>query len=345
MATVDTEPRLRLFAAPAAETPLADFLTGVYAVQNANLAGGSAASLEDYQTQVRNLEHYFAALLREAQQSARPLVLGDVSDALVAGAMKWQRDRGRAPETANKLRAAVVALVNFAIDELELPLRRLRVKKFKAPRHKPRCWLPDEVLRILSAAQKLPGQVGPVAAGKWFYALELFILNTGTRISAAMNAPTAGLDLAGGWITIPAAVQKHDADEVFDLLPITIAALKAIDPFRNAKIFGDWPFDQQTRQWPTLNRWQRRVLVGAGLFAAAGDVTRKDLFHKLRRSFATHVAAKGGKQLARVMLGHSHESVTDRYLDERLLDRPRMADLLQDLLRPKIDEPQRRLFD
>jgi integrase len=339
-------PVLRLHVETTTETPVIDFLREVYAIQNSEIAGGSQASLDDLVTQVRNLQRYLNELLTSAQQPPRDLLLLDLTDPLVAGAMKWQTNNGNAPNTANKLRAAVVALVNFAIDVLELPLRRLRTRKFPVPKRKPRCWLPDEVLRILAAAQRMPGKIGDVPAGAWFFALELFILNTGTRISAAMNTPTVGLDLDGGWITIPAEVQKHDSDETFDLLPITIAALKAIRPQRHKRIFDDWPFDRAQRQWPTLNRWQKRIIVAAGLRPSLAEVTEKDLFHKLRRSFATFVAAKAGKQVARIMLGHSHESVTDLYLDERMTnDRPRLADLLIELQKTPVLDGQRRLFD
>ena len=333
---------LRLLVPPSIETEVLDFLKGHYELHR--LSDGSQATLEDYVTQVNNLQHYLDELLAHAAQPPRKLVLSDLTDTLIVGGMKWQLARNRSPETANKLRCAMVAISNFAIDELELPLKRLKVKKFKVPKRRPQCWLPDEVLKILAAAQRVRGDVGSVPAARFFFALELFILNTGTRISAVMETPSAGLDLEGGWVSIPAEVQKHDSDEVFDLLPITVAALRALAPHRNASSFDDWPFDRITRQWPTLNRWQKRIIVDSGLRPSVAEVSEKDLFHKLRRSFATFVAAKGGTHLARVMLGHSHESVTKRYLDDRMMNRPRLGDLLTEFARVEMLDRQRRLF-
>lgn len=345
-ATALAAPVLRLHAQATGETPVLSFLKNIYAIQNTELAGGSEASLDDLVTQVNNLQRYLNELLSSAHQPTRELLLLDLTDPLIAGAMRWQRTNGRAPDTANKLRGAAVALLNFAIDVQELPLRRLKVKKFPVPKRKPRCWLPDEVLRILAAARRVSGSIGDVPAGAWWFALELFILNTGTRISAAMNTPTSGLDLDGGWLTIPAEVQKHDSDETFDLLPITIAALKAIGPGRNKRIFDDWPFDRKQRQWPTLNRWQKRIIVQAGLRPTAAEVTKKDLFHKLRRSFATFVAAKAGRQVAKLFLGHSHESVTALYVDERMTnERPRLSDLLVEFSQSPALDNQKRLFE
>jgi integrase len=206
--------------------------------------------------------------------------------------------------------------------------------------------MPDEVLKILAAAKHQPGMVGRVRAGDFFYALELFILNTGTRISAAMLTPTAGLDLDAGVVLIPAEIQKHNSDEYFDLLPCTVAALKVIRSGRNQRLFDDWPYDRKKRQWPTLNRYQKRILVNAGLFATTRDVTRKDMFHKLRRSFATFVNARGGQHLAQEMLGHSHQNVTKLYIDPRMRSRTKVTELLGEFLPPP-DPPdkQRRLFD
>ncbi len=338
---------LRLHVPASLETELLDFVQRIYATQNANLAGGSPASLEDYHTQVRNLQHYFDELAAAGQQPSRPLVLADLSDALIAGCMKWLKDRGRAPETANKLRSSMVAIVNFLIEQ-DLPLRPCKVKKFKVPKRTPRAWLPDEVLRILTAARDFQGvddvhTLDGTPAGRWFLALELFILNTGTRISAAMNTPTEGLDLEKGWVMIPADVQKHDSDEEFDLLPATVAALRAIQPGRYRRIFDAWPYDRRGRQWPTLNRWQRKILLAAGLPA-----TKKDMFHKLRRSFATFIAAAGGMDLAREYCGHSHQSVTDRYVDPRVAgQRPRISELFKGLQLDVVQTPdrQKRLFE
>lgn len=334
---------IRLHVPASPEIALLEFVRGVYAIQNGRLARGSAASLEDYVTQVNNLQAYVTELLSADEQ--RPLVLGDLTDPLVAGCMKWLLSRGRASETCNKLRAAMVAIVNFAIDELDIPHKRLRVKKFKVSKRKPQCWLPDEVLQILSAARRMPGMVGEVPARDWFLALELFILNTGTRISAAMATPSACLDLDGGWVTIPAAVQKHDCDEVSDLHPCTVAALRALHPERLKNIFDDWPYDRNIRQWRTLNRRQKDILVTAGLFRQSAAVTKRDLFHKLRRTFATFVAMSAGKDVARELLGHSHQSVTDRYLDPRMLRKTRVSDHLAAILKTPPDDRQGLLFE
>jgi integrase len=335
---------LRLHVPDSPDVGLLEFVRGTYALQNSRLASGSAASLEDYVTQVNNLQTYVNELLASEEQ--RPLVLSDLNDPLVAGCMKWLLSRGRANETCNKLRAATVAIVNFSIDELDMSLKRLRVKKFKVSKRKPQCWLPEEVLQILSAARRMPGKVGAVPAGDWFLALELFILNTGTRISAAMATPSACLDLEGGWVTIPASVQKHDSDEVFDLLPCTVAALRALHPARLTNIFDDWPYDRNIRQWRTLNRRQKEILVAAGLFPKTAAVTKRDLFHKLRRSFATFIAMSAGKDVSRDLMGHSHQSVTDRYLDPRMLRKTRVSDHLAGFLQPPTPpDPQKRLFD
>lgn len=76
--------------------------------------------------------------------------------------------------------------------------------------------------------------------------------------------------------------------------------------------------------------------------------TGKDMFHKLRRSFATFIAAAGGMDLARAYCGHSHQSVTGRYVDPRFAgQRPRIAELFKDLQLDVVATPdrQKRLFE
>lgn len=338
-------PVLSIVRPPAPE--LAVFLNRTYALENTDVASGSEATLDDYRVQVRKLQKYFDQLCKEQGEVARPVTLDDINDSLLAGCMAWMKSSGAESTTCNKLRRTIRAIHNFAINEKDLPFRPLRVKKYRELTKKPRAWRPEQVGRLLEAARTMPGFVGSVPAGRWHYAHIMFLLNTGSRITASMQTPSAGLDLENGWVTVPAEVQKHKDDEVFDLLPETIEALRAIQPHRHKRIFDDWPFDRRIRQWPTLNRRLKRMLVAAGLFPSVKEIPKRvELFHKLRRCFGTFIAIKGGKRASQEMLGHSHESVTKAYLDpSQVQDRPRCRELLADMIIAPRDDRQRRLFD
>lgn len=316
---------------------LLSFLLEIYAKENPRLAGGSPATLLDYRSQVSNLQRYFDAQQVAAGQPIRPIMLGDITDHLLAGAMSYTLQT-RSAETANKLRRSILALHKFAVIEKGFPARLLRVKKLKVPKRKPKAWLVTEVNAILSAAARLEGHVGPIPAGDWFTALLLFVFNTGTRISATMNVPTSELDLATGWVYVPAEIQKDREESGFDLLPITVAALAKLQAHERGlrRIFDDWPLDRKSRGWRALTRRLKMILVSAGLFETIKQVPRRDLFHKWRRCFASNVAAKAGAAVAQDFLGHSAPGVTAAYLDERLIARPRLNDILT---APTIDKP------
>lgn len=318
------------------DADLIDFVGQVYGRENPRVSGGSATTLDDYRTQVANLQAYFSLHCQAAGQPVRAVRLSDLTDSLLAGAMGWMISppKSLSVETANKLRRSIVAFQRFAVMERDFPAKLLRVKKMKVPKRRPKAWPIADINRILTAASRLEGHVGPTPAGDWFVALLLFIFNTGTRISAAMLTPSKGLNLERGWVLVPAEVQKQDADQEFDLLPITVSALKKIKAGHRARLFDDWPLDRTVRSWPALTHRLRQILVSANLYTSIDEIPRRDLFHKWRRCFASYVASKAGKAVAQEFLGHSCSSVTDRYLDDEIMTRPMLRDLLPE---PKIE--------
>jgi integrase len=323
------------------------FLSRTYARENARVAGGSKLTIADYMIQVRTLQKFFELELAERDEPPRPVTIDDIDDPLVAGCMAWMKERGLKERTCNKLRRTIKTIHSFALNEKDLPGRPLRVKKFKEPKKKRFAWRPEQIGRLLEAALSMPGFVGDVPAGKWHYAHLMFLLNTGTRITAAMNTPSATLDLDQGWVTVPAEVQKHDEDEVFDLLPDTIEALRAIRPHRHKCIFDAWPYDRSVDQWPALLKRLKQMLVRAGLFPSIKDIPKRvEFFHKLRRCFGTFIAIKAGRRAAQEGLGHSHESVTNIYIDDSQMDeRPKFRELLADMIVTPKHDPQKKLFD
>jgi integrase len=364
---------LRLVVPP---SPAAmNFLLKVYAVENTELAGGSSATLDDYIIQVRNVQKFFNLEALDRNELAREFTISDINDSLLAGCMAWMKKRGRAAATCNKLRRAIMAIHKFAIRNKKLPGEPLTVGKYPELKRKPQAWRPEQIGKLLAAAEAMPPVKLPRSrrakgercewTGKHDLALILFLLNTGTRITAAMLTPSSELELDGDppMVKVPAEIQKHGADETFDLLPITAEALRAIQPHRHKRIFDAWPFDRSQRQWPAITKRLKKMLVAAGLFPSVKDVPKYvHGFHKFRKCFATFMRAKHGKAAAKEMCGHSDESVTDRYIDvTQTGDRPSCNAALADKIQlaapppppPKPDppppppkpDPQRRLFD
>lgn len=313
------------------EWPLLAFYERIYLIENTELAGGSSRSDDDHRLQIANFQRW----LEEHQPPPRPALLADLTDGNVASAMRWQLSRSptKSRATANKLRRSLVAIHNWAIDRQDFPGKKLRVEPFKEPKRLPQAWSIDVLSQIVTAGTRLRGRIGRpgepgVPAYRWAPAMLLGIYNTGLRISAWMHTPTAGLDLEAGTLLVPAEVQKQDADQLIWLLPVVREALAAIEPHRNQRMGDDWPFDRTQRSWRALNRLLKKLLVSAGIYPAVAQVPRRDLFHKFRRTHGSYIANAAGEDVARQSLGHSHASVTRRYVDPSLVSGVRQSELL-----------------
>lgn len=327
--------------------PLSDFYERVVVKTSPRLVAGSLRSIEATRTEIRKLDRFWQQ--GPGQSLAEPvLTLGRIDAALIDAARVYWLQQGNSVPTVNKLPRHILPILRLAIDDHDLPApRKLKVKRLKEPKRKPKAWHPEEVARILEAAatyhrKGLPRilPVSGVRTSDVMLAILLFNLNTGVRLSAMMNTPTAALDWEHGVVTVPAAVQKQDADQSFELWGCTLAALQRIQPPAKGCLFDAWTWDRTNKwcQWRSLRRNLKWLLVQAGLFAHADEVPAKDLFHKFRRTFGTLVAARAGRSEAQRRLGHSHESVTELYLDEEQLSGPKLTDILPE---PALKTPLR----
>lgn len=168
---------------------------------------------------------------------------------------------------------------------MDMDLKMARQEMLREPEF----WSMEEFGHILDVAERSEGNVGDVPAGVFWPALLCTVLNTGWRITDVMQAPTTGLDVEGGWMRINAGWQKHRRDMVAKLLRDCRAALISLDPKGRGlpTVFGDWPHDRTHRGWQALTKGYRDILSDAGL------PHQRDPWHKMRRTFATMIAAKG----------------------------------------------------
>jgi len=122
-------------------------------------------------------------------------------------------------------------------------------------------------------------------------------------------------------LRVPAELQKQNADQVFDLPDGCVTSVLTILNFHECRQLFPWPYDQNREDWPALVARFRKILRAAGLPSG-----RKDLFHKIRRTTASHLAKAGGDATA--MLGHSSEAVTLGYLDPTITGTARFSKML-----------------
>jgi integrase len=297
---------------------LPDFFERVY--RPMRLIGRSPKTVVSYQGSIHVLCRY----------AGRVVTLGDLSDELLAGCMGWMLNRGAAIASVNHQRRHVLALWRFAYrrkapDGTRLAKELPEVERLREMKRVPVAWSVEEFSRLLTTAANEPGTVGDIPASQWWCALLVTLFYTGIRLSAAMMLRVENLSLteAAGYLLVPAEHQKQKCDQRFKLPPDCVHALQAITAGRTGRIFGGWgdgPTDRK-ELWATF----RRMIEEAGLKAGDGAC---GLFHKIRRTSATHVAAKLGRAAACDHLGHSAMSVTERYLDPRFIPTIQAADVL-----------------
>lgn len=297
------------------------------------LAGGSRRTLADYLVCVGLMEKYWPEFLQEQDQPLRELLITDLSDALLSGAMAWRVGQGRKNETANKLLRSIAAIWNLAVEEglLERPTK---CKPYPEIHHVPICWSQAELARLIEAAETDREWVAGVRRSTIYAALIWLLYNTGSRIDAIMQTPDSAehLSLDEKWILIKGEVQKGKKDQRFDLMPETINALRRLLAETEhaygetgPTIFAAWPYDrtEKTDGWPALTGGLKKILARAGL-----PTDRKRLFHCVRKTCLTFVAANAGDSAAQAIGGHSDMSTTKRYLDPRFLKRPVVSEIL-----------------
>ncbi len=263
------------------------------------LAGATGQTAEQYRIAVRRL----------ARQLGRAPLVAEMDDAVVGTHLEWMLKQGYARATANTARGYLCTLTRHAYRK-RLVERLPDVPKLREHRRLPDAWTMDEVTRLLEACRSTPGRFGPLPAGKAWEALVLVLYDTGLRHRAAMAIEQDHVDLDTGWLYVPAENQKNRVEQRFRLSPQAVAALRAIWSPPRRLVF---PMDFCSR---VLFARFRRILIRAGLPA-----TRRDMFHKLRRTTATQIARVAGIEAAARQLGHAASDVTRRYVDPRIANR------------------------
>jgi integrase len=178
-----------------------------------------------------------------------------------------------------------------------------------------------ELQKIVLAAKAMPGDIGGVPARIFWPALILTCYQSAERIGAIMSLEKS--DYSRPRVFVRAEVRKAGkrdkwykfSDSLCDLLDILADSNK-----KDPKLFV-W-------KGPPTYLWGR---FGAIVRAAGLSCGRRDKFHKLRRSAATHYASLGHDATA--LLDHSSPKITKRfYLDvTQLKTGPDPSEVLPDI--------------
>ncbi len=234
---------------------------------------------------------------------------GPVGTAATADLERWvaqMRADGRAATTIGR---RVAAVRSYYRHQLLLGMRSdnpaAEVAVPKRPRSLPRTLSPAETERLIDAA------TGATPRAMRDRALVELLYGAGLRVSEAVGAPRAAVDLEGRIVRV---VGKGDKER---LVPLGRPAAEAL---RRYLAMGRPHLDRRHRPELFLNA-RGGALTRAGAFLIlrrladrAGLEPTRVHPHLLRHSFATHLL-EGGADLRSVqeMLGHADLSTTERY--------------------------------
>jgi integrase len=280
---------------------VAEFLA-TYAAGRLAFSHGTA---EQYRIAVRSLESH----------AGRPVLLAELSSALVTGWLRALLERGRSPSTANSRRGAVLTLWRAAA-EVGLSPPVGRVPKAREPERLPVVWTIDEVERIWASVAALPGQWAGVPVWlAWRIGLSI-LWDTGCRLAELLQARLADVWMDRGVLFVPAKNRKgRRRDRLYRLHAETIAMVAASLPSEREKLF---PFPFQRRQiWGHY----RRILAAAGL-----PSDRWHMLHCIRRTVESYAAAARGIQWAADAVGHTVDVARRHYVSPLLAPPPALID-------------------
>ena len=232
--------------------------------------------------------------------------IDDLSDLTLSRYLD-HRAATKSPYTAEKERTQLCSLWRFAADRGIVPTRP-EVPPAPLPDRVPRAWTLGELGAIYRAAAATRGTVGHVPANVWFPALVSVLWESAERIGAVLECRPDDFD--GTHLHVRAEYRKGGKrDRVYRLSARTCGLLSQA---RGERRLLEWD------RSPTL-LWSKY----ADIVARAGLGRGRHLsFHALRRSAASHYAARGGDPVQ--LLDHSspalatmsayfdHKSVGDR---------------------------------
>ena len=189
-------------------------------------------------------------------------------------------------------------------------------KPISGVKRTPKAWTKEDFDKLYQKCE-LAAAVDDTPGVVWWRCLLSCLFFTGERVGAMLQLEWSGVDLDGGWLELPAEVRKNSAtDRRYKIPSETVELLRKMPRDKGG------PFDCGMCMETIYNRF-KGILKKAGL-----PTDRRSMFHRIRRTTASHYAAAGGN--AQQLLGHSSPAVTERYIDPEIAPQPQAVDLLID---------------
>lgn len=244
----------------------------------------------------------------------RPATLDDLNDLVVARHLSKLLAEGRKPAGVNKERRQLVALWNLAAKKRlvdQFPV----LPTVHEPEQMPKAWTTEEMWRLRMSCNMQPGTYAGIPAARWWLAMHHVLYSTGERITAVLRMRWR--DVTGNVVVFPAENRK--GSKRASVATLTTQAMESLELIRLPVRELVFPWEYQPSYMYNV---YREILKRAEL-----DSDSRSMFHRMRRTHATHLKAAGGDPTA--SLGHQSAVTTSRYIDPRLLP-GNVAKLLED---------------
>lgn len=261
-----------------------------------------------YDTTPENTQHYLIMFRMLRRFLGRDLLISEQTDELATEYFKWLCDRGVSRVRINRGHRATWFTVWRFASELKLIDRVPRARQLKTGKAVPDAWTVDEVNAILQHVgfAYRGGEIGGIRAELYWDALLRTAWWTGLRRGTLLQLRFADLDIESGWLTVPPQSIKNRRGQKFRLGPDAVESLRRI-LFPDRELLFPWTLCKRE-----ISKHFHRIVDAAGIVRSGRNL---GLFHKMRRSTATHMMELAGIDAASKLLGHSTHEMTDRYID------------------------------
>jgi integrase len=234
----------------------------------------------------------------------RPATLADLTDIVVAKHLSKLLADGRRPAGVNKERRQLVALWNLAAKKRlvdQFPV----LPTVHEPEQLPKAWTTEELWRLRMSCNMQTGDYCGIPAARWWLAMHHVLFSTGERITAVMRMRWR--DVTGSVVVFPAEHRK--GSKRASVATLTTAAVESLEMIRQPVRDLVFPWQYQSSY---IYNVYKQILQRAEL-----ESDSRSMFHRMRRTHATHLKAAGGDPTT--SLGHQSAATTAKYIDPRLL--------------------------
>ncbi len=257
---------------------------------------------------------YRLSIDRFAEFLRRPPTLADLNDNAVIAFLAWRKADVPSLHTVAKDRQCILTIARRAAEKRHIP-EFLDVPAIDPPQVAPQAWTMAELDALFAACRNSVGMMGRALARDWWQAYHYVDLYTGERTEAMHLAEWSMLDLASGWLRLPASIRKGRKKPATYLLPQVVMGYVERLAGKTERFIFDMPYARpRTSGVPQMfYHLYGQLLERAGL-----PTGRKCKPQKMRISFASWLEKAGGN--ATEALNHENRRTTRRsYLDPRII--------------------------